>query len=816
MAKQDYTLGGGAAQFTPLSELFEGIDYLTRKLLLGRANFPRIDSLKVGMAALCDDEFMQITEIGQGFVMVKRGTADTVPAKHGKGALIWFIDINVVGTDRKEYSAGESTGVKYSPYTIGGGKLDVNKSGQIDQVTYNYRQYRPYPPGQLRVRGDRWWMDHSMSADNPLLPLTWVHRDRRIQADQLLDHDDPGVGPEGGTTYTARIYSANGELRRTETGIMAVTHDWYNKIIAPKWSYTWQQAMLDLGLGEGLEFGSIIAGKMTFHSTRDGFDSWQGYEIPFKVNTQGFFIKVAQVGEQVGQVEDMEEAHGPYPPANGVYGAQIGMQAAQPAEKIDYEDVVAADGMYVSSLHEGIGQETSFYTNLNRNLFEAPYAHLAKIGSPRVANKVVTVVARPGDRLTDTHSVWSRYDFPRGRGDLLPYDLRTKPRFTPWITLGASLDYLDTVLQIGGSSFYDGVALDGVQPGQVAMIGAEMVRIESRTATTMTIARGVYDTVPAKHNASARVWFFQADAGDDPTAYPLTANIDGTVGAAVEVKMVPGVYGPPLKLKDVPTDRLEMLRRTERPYAPGEVLVNGQAWYRGAQIAVDQATHITWNHRNRDTQADQAIDHHAPTRVPEDGQKYRLFIKLTLRGADNKSYEVTVRNVVVDGDSFTYTYAMAQADGYRAGTLLNVCGRVTVGLVLEAIRGEFSSWQNYVIPLLLPSFKCPPGVGGGGGQLPPNNGGGNGNTGPEPGGPTTPPPGPGDDNEGGGGGPGDNDDGDDGTGPPKPPDVPPDWPDPVDPPPGPDPEDPNPALASHWDTNWDRHWDAYTKDNEGT
>lgn len=812
MANEDYKQNNRVAQFAPLSELAEPIDYLDRVVKLGRANFPRIDSLKVGMPALCDDEFMQVTAIAPGQIAVKRGCADTVPARHPKETLIWFLDpIQGIGGDLAEHSAGETSGVKYAPFTIGGGKLPLAES-EVDAITYNWRQFRPYPPGALRVRGDRWWVSHTITADDPLLPLTWTHRDRIIQADQLVDHDDPNIGPEPGTTYTVRIYNKAGILMRTEVGIMAETRDMYGQLIPPSWTYTWSQAMADLQIPPALEKGTIEPATMTIFSTRDGFDSWQGYTIPFQVNTQGIFVKVAQAAQIVGQIDDIEHTGGPYPPASGIYGAQAAQVVAQPLDDA-LNAVPAADAMYVANVHESAGQQTNLPASLNRNLFEAPYALLKRRGESSSATKLVTVVARPSDRLTDTHSIWTRYDYPAGTGASLQYQRKVDPKFTPWITAGKALEYLDTVITIGGSSFYDGIALDNVQAGQVALIDAEIVRIEGRTADTFIIARGVFDTVPTKHGAGSRMWFFEAAAGNDPTDYPLTTPARG---AAMQVKMVPGVYGPPVDLKLVPTDRLDTAHRVERPYPPGEVLVNGKPWYMGAQMASGVTAHITWNHRNRDTQGAQAVDHHAATRVPEDGQKYRLSIKLTLYDKFAKAYYTsTIRNEIVDGTSYDYTSAMASSDGYRAGNLLEACGSVTVGLYLETIRGDLTSWQGYVIPLLLPSYKCPVGQTPGGGQLPPNPGGGNGTTQPDP---NPPPPTGGGNGDNTGGGdpplPGDGG-GDDGSGPPPPPELPPDWPTPVDPIPEPDPEDPNPQLAGHWDTNWDRHWDAYNKDNQG-
>lgn len=813
MAQSDYKNTGGKGQFTPLAELHDEIDYLDRVLILGRANFPRIDSLQVGMAVLVNDEFMQVTAIGPGRVTVKRGCADTVPAKHPAKSLCWFIDVSVVGTDGVEYSAGDTTSIKYSPYTPGGA-LHPNNTGEIDVINFNWRFHRPYAPGRLYVNNERWYERHLLSADTARLRLEWTHRNRLIQSDKLLDHDDASVSPETGTTYTARIYNNGGELLRTEVGILAEPRDRYGRLVYPSWAYSWQQGMADFqAAGAPDEDGALVPGLMTFHATRDGFDSWQGYEIPFDLDPQSFYLRVAQLGQISAQEDDINQSSGPYPPEEAVLAASVGQISAQHARDEDYQDVIVADAMFVASVAEGTGQHTSFYTGMNRNLFEAPYAHLRRLNVPISGAHLVTVVARPGDRLTDSHTVWSRYDYPRGLGASFNYEQRMAPRFTPWLTVAKPVDYLDSVIEIATSSFYDGVPLDSVQPGQVAMIDAEVVLILARSATTFTIARGVYDTVPAKHKADARLWFFQAEAGNDPSIYPYTVDPKtSVVGSAAEVKMIPDVYGPPLDLNQVPTDRLEMLRRVERPYPPGEVLVNGRAWYNGAQIAKDQVTTITWRHRNRDTQGANPVDHHAPTRAPEPGQKYRLKIEIRVRGAgaNDPSYPVTVRNEIVDGETFTYSYAMATTDGYRAATLLDVCGRVTVGMVLEAIRDDYVSWQNYVIPLLLPAPACPPGKPPGGGQLPGDNGNGNGDTGGDPTNPTN--PGGGDNT--GGGSPGDNGGGDNGNGPPDPPEVPPDWPDPIKPP-EPDPDDPNPALAAHWDLNWDRHWDAYAKDNQG-
>ncbi len=809
MANTDYKPPSNvrAGHFTPIAETAAAIEYLDHNIPLGRTNFPTVDSLKIGMACLIEDEFLQLTAITPSGITVKRGCADTVPARHPIASLIWFFDSNLVSSDAKEYSAGETTSVKYSPYTIGGGAFPVDQS-PIDVVTFNHRFFRPYPPGQMRANAARWWIRQDLTAESPNLVLTFAHRSRIIQSDQLVDHDVEDIGPENRTTYTARVYDALGMLKNTYTGIMAVLRDRYGNMLEPTWTYTWRQAMLDLGFGGPTEVEDIVPGFIRFTATRDGFDSWQDYRIDFDVNMQGKFIKVAQLAEMAAQTPD--PIPDPGTPPEGLTVGQYGEMVAQHPSPLD-DDVVSSAALYLGQLAEQAGQETNFYNAMNRNLFEAPYAFLALVGKPPEAHMVVTVAARPSDRLTDDYDVWARYDWPTGSGNLLPFNPVAEPDWTPWATLAEAISYMDNTITFDRTSFVDGVALSDVEPGQIAMVDAEMFRVQSISATGITAARGCYDTVPARHAKGARIWFYGAQYGLDRTEYPEKI-VGGIMGGAVQIKMRPSVHGPALNLLDVPTDRVETKTRSERPYPPGQVMVGAKRWFNGAVVEAGEPVNITWVHRNRTAQGAAVIDHLAADQGAETDQQYRLTISITVYPqAPARPYPVTIRQAIVTGTSFTYTYDMAKQDGYRAGSLLGVCGRVTVGIVLEAIRYDLPSWQNYVIPLLLPSYTCPPGQHPGGGQLPPGNGGGNGDTGGEtPGGQT-----PGGDNPGDGpDDPIDNGGGDNGTGPPGPPTVPPDWPDPVDPPPV-DPNDPNPNLAAHWDINWDRHWDAYNKDNTG-
>ncbi|MFL4167590.1 hypothetical protein LES17_32050, partial [Pseudomonas aeruginosa] len=62
---------------------------------------------------------------------------------------------------------------------------------------------------------------------------------------------------------------------------------------------------------------------------------------------------------------------------------------------------------------------------------------------------------------------------------------------------------------------------EDVTVGQAAAVDDEIVRVDAvnYASGTVTLARGCADTVPAKHLAGARVWFYDAFEAVDETVY---------------------------------------------------------------------------------------------------------------------------------------------------------------------------------------------------------------------------------------------------------------------------------------------------------
>ena len=114
------------------------------------------------------------------------------------------------------------------------------------------RQARPYPPGRVRLNGQR---EPAVVAGD--LILTWAHRDRLLQTAYLVRQDEGDIGPEPETTYTVRIRDRNGTLVRTETGLTGNA-----------WTWDVASAGADAGVA-----GDRVT--VEIEAERDGLASWQ-------------------------------------------------------------------------------------------------------------------------------------------------------------------------------------------------------------------------------------------------------------------------------------------------------------------------------------------------------------------------------------------------------------------------------------------------------------------------------------------------------------------------------------------------------------
>lgn len=184
------------------------------------AGIGRSSQVTLGAAALWDSEIVRIDAIDTvaGTVTVGRACADTVPLEHAAGSRIWVYD-EAASSNMTEYTDGEVIDIKLLTNTAVA-QLDPDEAVAIS-VEFAKRAVRPYPPAAVTFNGEAW-----PSALTGQVDVAWAHRDRKAQADQLVDQTVASIGPEPGTTYTVRWILDSIEVH-AETGIVGTASSYF-------------------------------------------------------------------------------------------------------------------------------------------------------------------------------------------------------------------------------------------------------------------------------------------------------------------------------------------------------------------------------------------------------------------------------------------------------------------------------------------------------------------------------------------------------------------------------------------------------------
>lgn len=269
----------------------------------------------------------------------------------------------------------------------------------------------------------------------------------------------------------------------------------------------------------------------------------------------------------------------------------------------------------------------------------------------------------------------SSYDFTVSRAAGLAYqDLGDVP-FTPWARLANALTQSTATEEIELTDDH-GVAV--ISAGTYALIGAELVGVTAIDigTGTITIQRGVLDTVPVAHPADARILFvedrvgidtYEYTAGDMPTVKFLTKTSAGTLDADDATARTAAAFAS----------------RATRPYPPGNFQLDDSAY----PVSITGDVDLTWSHRDR-TDASQLaafVDQDdAADYGPEAGTTY------TVRVYDQSNGLIRTA-AGISGKTYTYTEAFERSDcGLGANDPLNTQLRFTV----VAVRGGYESFQG--------------------------------------------------------------------------------------------------------------------------
>lgn len=220
-AMQTQPAGGQYAQadtgeWCPSALIVEGDD--TRlETVFTLASATGIEAVQPGSAALWGAEIVRVVSIaptGAGLsITLARGCVDTVPAPaHDAGERIWFYD-SIAAVDPTEYVASETVNVKLLT-NASGGQLSIDAATPM-AVALGGRAMRPYPPGKVKIAGGDW--PATVAGE---FVVTWAHRNRVAQADQVIDTSVASVTPPDNQRYGLRFTDAADNLlvERTDIG----------------------------------------------------------------------------------------------------------------------------------------------------------------------------------------------------------------------------------------------------------------------------------------------------------------------------------------------------------------------------------------------------------------------------------------------------------------------------------------------------------------------------------------------------------------------------------------------------------------------
>lgn len=245
-----------------------------------------------------------------------------------------------------------------------------------------------------------------------------------------------------------------------------------------------------------------------------------------------------------------------------------------------------------------------------RSVIEAPYWEIAK----RLGETTAAATSSSFGYIVATGT--------RPSGDALNADLMTNPNntgyiyadkvdFCPTATLSSGVGYADTVWAIGG-----GGDLDDVVAGTYAIIDNEFVSIIAISTSSVTVGRGVLDTVPATHAPGARILFVDDFYQVDGQEY--------VSGETARIKMLPTTAQGTLTVGGAPENTVVMNSRLGRPYPPGALKLNNLAYPTAVNGYSDLV--VSWAHRSRLQQTATLIDTTAGSIGPDSGTTYNVKI----------------------------------------------------------------------------------------------------------------------------------------------------------------------------------------------
>ncbi|NWK74958.1 hypothetical protein HYG93_11905, partial [Acinetobacter sp. SwsAc6] len=251
--------------------------------------------------------------------------------------------------------------------------------------------------------------------------------------------------------------------------------------------------------------------------------------------------------------------------------------------------------------------------------------------------------------------------------------------FCPCAELKTAISYSDSFLQLNNVREFN-----LVKASNRFQIGSELMSVVSfdTEAKTLTVKRGVFDTVPTQHLAGAMLFVWDNYSGLDSTDY--------LSGEAVSLKALTQTNADQLSIAEATAHEVTCSARAIRPYPPAHVKINGE--YYPAEIETDLI--LTWADRNRLQQTGgDPLSYFDGGLTAETGTLYQLV----LIERDENASVLRTQNLSI-GAVNTFTFATSA---------MHVNTR-TIQIILSSLRDGFESYQAFDYTVELSQFFSAP------------------------------------------------------------------------------------------------------------
>lgn len=210
-------------------------------------------------------------------------------------------------------------------------------------------------------------------------------------------------------------------------------------------------------------------------------------------------------------------------------------------------------------------------------------------------------------------------------------------------------------------NFSNPIDMDLVVTGTTVQIDNEMMYITGVSSSSITVKRGVLDTVPVQHGAGARLYFWDLYGGTDGVEY--------VSGEVITEKLLTTTGLGTLDISVAPSTSVTMAQRANRPYPPGQFNISGSYF---PTSLTDVALTLSWAHRNRLQQTS--------------GTMYGF-----LDGSIGPEAGVTYSINLINDTTSTVLYSVTGLTGTSHSGFPTMTGTYTLRLELWSVRGGLAS-----------------------------------------------------------------------------------------------------------------------------